>query len=96
MELNRFLQTLANESSLRQAVVGNGSGVVNIPTRPNYVYGRLDSSNGAVAEIHVSVIQPQNGDFILIEKIHPNRPGGWRLVFWLRDATDPAAPAPVG
>lgn len=84
MELPRFLKALAEEASLRQAVAGDGMGGLNVPGRPNYIFGRLDSSNGTVAEIHVSVIHPGDGDFILIEKVNPNRPGGWRMAFWLR------------
>ena len=94
--LPSFLSQLVERSSLRGAVAGNGSGLVNVPARPNYIYGRLGSAQGPVAEIHVSVIQPNNGDYILIEKVNPKVLGGWRMAFWLRDATDPTAPAPVG
>lgn len=93
--LPTFLNRLANEASLRTAVAGDGLGNLFIAARPHWMYARLGSSDGPICEVHTSIIQPNENDFILIERENPNRMGGWRMAFWLRAEADDATGAPI-
>lgn len=93
--LRQWLADLRVGASSRQAVAGNGAGVVDVSGRPNYAYARLGASDGEVIEVRTSTIHPNDGDFILIVRDNPTRAGGYRMVFWRRDGTDATLPSPV-
>lgn len=93
--MQHFLKTMVEAASLRLAVAGDGNSVVDVPARPNYIYARRGSADGNVFECHVNVVHPNHGDSFYYHSENPLHPGGERLVFWLRDASDPTRPAPV-
>lgn len=93
--LLEFFGQLAIQNSYRGAKVGNGSGTVDVPGRPHAIYARLGGADGPVAEVHTTVVHPNNDDDILIVRESALDPAGWRMVFWLRDGSDPSAPAPA-
>lgn len=93
--LGQFLTRLVDQASLRLAVAGDGSGTVDVPGRPNWIYARRGSSAGEVFECHVSAVHPNHGDIFYYLPEHPMQTGGERLVFWLRDASDVTLPPPI-
>lgn len=80
---------------MRLCMAGDGDGNVDVPDRPNYIYIRLGGAGGDVAQMHVSVVHPLNGDYVYALRENPTRTAGWRHAFWLRAEADPATPAPI-
>lgn len=92
-----FLDGLKAASSARTAIAGDGSGNLDVPSRPNYIYARtLEDDATEIVEVRITTIRPNYGDSILIGLIHPQTQiGGWRMLFWLRDINDVTAPPPI-
>lgn len=88
--LRNFLAQLVEQSSLRVAVVG-----APVADRPNTAEMEMGASGGDVAQVHTSVVSPAAGDVVLVARQNPMNPAGSRLVFWLRNGTDPTLPAPL-
>jgi len=89
------LRTLELAAALRVAIAGDGAGAVLVSGRPNFFHARLGDENGEGAEVRYDIVHPNHGDSILIERVQPLGRGEWRMVFWLRDETDPTLPPPI-
>lgn len=90
------MQGLLDRASMRIARAGKVGGTVQVAGRANYIYARFDANDAATEfECHSGAILPDADDSIYVMLENPANPNSWRLAFWLRNASDVNADAPL-
>lgn len=78
-----YLRMLRAWTQTRLAIAGNGAGVVAVGNRNSYIYARLGSTGGEVIEAKlINLLDPQDGDTLLVRRDNPGGPGGWLVIDW--------------
>lgn len=91
-----FLQTLTAQASMRVATAAKVNGTLEVAGRANFIHARFSPTDpNTEFECRASVILPNVDDSIVVMLENPAVPNSWRMVFWLRDASDINASAPV-
>lgn len=94
--LKWFTDELKRATGLTIAVAGNNDYEVDVTGRPNFIYARLGGDDGDVVQVRCSIVHPNFGDTMLIEKEQPLGTAGWMMAFWLRDTNGSTDPGPIG
>lgn len=78
-----YFAQLRSWGATRMGVVGNGSGTIFVPEQSKRIYCRLGNSTGPLAEaLLLPLLNPAEGDKVMLTREHPGGPGGWVVVAW--------------